>query len=94
MNAPKFVYARSGHAPGHLREAFLEALEAYYDSPGGAQARADLLAACGPLWKCTDVLPGGDCDLVRDIVNDDRRGFSYAVAARRIYATLAPSNRE
>lgn len=80
---------RSNHAPGHLRNAFLESLEGYYKSLASASARAALYAACGPLWKCTDILPSSDCDVVCDIVRDERRGYINAAALRRIRAHLS-----
>ncbi len=79
---------RQGHAPDDLRSAFLEALEDYYKQRGAADAAALLNAACGPLWNCTDVLPGSDCDLVAAIVGVERRGYSYAAAARQLRAFL------
>lgn len=75
---------RGGHMPDHLREAFLDALEAYYKQGGRGHSGEVLKNACGPLWNCTDVLPGTDCDLVSEIAGTDRRGYSYGAAARQI----------
>ena len=61
----------SGHAPGRIRDAFLDALEfEETDTP-------EFAALCGKLWNCTDALPGNACaDLYI------RYGATYAIAAR------------
>ena len=38
-----------------------------------------------------DTLPHADCDSVADIAGDERRGYSYAAAVRRIRAHVASS---
>jgi hypothetical protein len=59
-----------GHAPGHIRATFLEAVEAYANwSPGdhpptvAREIRCEphqisLADACRLVWNCTDVLSG------------------------------------
>ena len=67
-------HLRSGHAPAHLRDAFLEALE-----------RKDLPAAqelAGDLWGCTDTVPRSWYDELDFPPNRYRR--SYAAVARLI----------
>jgi hypothetical protein len=64
----------SGHAKGHLREAFINALEGLPRDPSDVDLR-ELRIAAGRLWNCTDVLPGHVCD---DL--DLPRGSSYARA--------------
>jgi hypothetical protein len=68
----------SGHAKGHLREAFLDALEGLPREPCDADL-GELRTAAGRLWNCTDVLPGHVCD---DL--DLPRGSSYARGARQL----------
>jgi hypothetical protein len=59
-----------GHAPGHIRATFLEAVEAYVNWSAGDQTptvtreiryephQIGLADACRLVWNCTDVLPG------------------------------------
>jgi hypothetical protein len=78
----------AGHAPGHLRNEFLEALEAHYKNRTDSKIRERLAAACALLWNCTDILPGSDAAMVADLVSGERRGYSYAAAARQIRSYL------
>ncbi len=70
---------RGGHAPGHLRDAFVESL--YTDDPNievdDTQRSVEWL--CGQLWNCSDIMPGEDCDSI-----ELPRGSTYAKAARMI----------
>jgi hypothetical protein len=84
-----------GHAPGHLRNEFLEALEAHYKNLEAhyknrtdSKIRERLAAACALVWNCTDILPGSDAAMVADLVSGERRGYSYAAAARQIRSYL------
>ncbi|QRM35835.1 hypothetical protein [Microvirga sp. VF16] len=86
---PPFRPFRGGHAPGHLRDEFLEALEAYYKNRNDSKIRATLAATCARLWNCTDILPGSDADRVADLIGGERRSYSYAAAARKIRSYLA-----
>ncbi|MGP4007429.1 hypothetical protein [Streptomyces sp. 4N124] len=61
----------SGHAPGHTRDAFCEAVE----QEGRSLHREDWTV----LWNCTDILPGMDCE---DL--DIPRGSTYAQAVRSL----------
>lgn len=72
----------SGHAKGHLRAAFVDALERLPRDPTAEDLR-ELRSAAGVLWNYTDVLPGHVCD---DL--DLPRGSSYARGARLL---LSPS---
>jgi hypothetical protein len=63
---------RYGHLPGHIQDAFLEAVEAFEDwNPSGPLSPArvgyeirhrpqqiSVAEACGLVWGCTDILPG------------------------------------
>ena len=62
---------RGGHAPGHVRECVLNAVKAFLDwQAGGPEPTVEyevhyvprpikISKACGLLWNCTDILPGG-----------------------------------
>jgi len=66
-----------GHAPGHVRDAFLAAIEAFYHWDDGEPeptvpfeinyepVEIPISKACGLVWNCTDILPGSDFDLLR-----------------------------
>jgi hypothetical protein len=61
---------RGGHFPGHVRDAFLEAVEAFTEwKPNTPEPTVTaevaheprpitISAACRLLWNCSDVLPG------------------------------------
>ena len=84
---------RGGHAPGHLRDAFV----GWLDEPtrtevevGWDGERRTVSWLLGQLWNCTDILPS----IVREQVNcllygepDDFRN-TYAAAVRRLKAEL------
>jgi excisionase family DNA binding protein len=57
----------SGHAPDHIREAFLESIENGAPDP----------VLAGRLWNCTDTMPGNYCE---DLGLSP--GCTYAQAAR------------
>jgi hypothetical protein len=83
------------HYPGHLRDAFHDAMDAYltgaevddelfYD-PAQQQRWAAMDAGerfrwiAGKLWHCTDIMPGETCAIL-----ELEPGSTYARAARRI----------
>ncbi len=84
-----FNPARGGHAPGHIRDAFLTAIEIRYKQRGGDpvvpvgydDTPVPLSRLCGLLWNCTDILPGEDCNLL-----DIGPGSTYAIASRKLRA--------
>ncbi|MGP4111346.1 hypothetical protein ACTWP5_10560 [Streptomyces sp. 4N509B] len=67
--------SRGGHAPGHLRDGFREAVETAGFSASRTMRREDWTK----LWDCTDILPGDDCALL-----DIPRGSTYAQAVRSL----------
>ena len=83
-----FHSARGGHAPGELRNAFVEMIESgafrgnltAEISVGGCETPVSPLALTGLLWNCTDILPGGDCDEL-----DIPLGSTYAQGARDLH---------
>jgi hypothetical protein len=92
MNS-NYKNGHSGHAKGHVRDAFLNAIEEFLrwtgESPEPTVEFEDrtitISAACGMLWNCTDVLPHAS----RDALSDYGRQSSYAVAARCIKRAIA-----
>jgi hypothetical protein len=88
-----------GHAPGHVRDAFLSAIEAYADWNGiGPEPTVEfevhykprpipISKVCGLVWNCTDILPGGAWDelIGNDVLPGQR---TYASAARALLTRL------
>jgi hypothetical protein len=69
-----------GHAPGHVRDTFCNAVEAFHKwrAYGGPQPMVEfafnhepraisLSDACGLVWNCTDTLPGEYVAVVTDL---------------------------
>jgi len=93
----RYQPARGGHAPGHLREAFLEWLEVAVDLPHEAplpptvaineQARP-VSWLFGQLWNCTDALPRHAFEAVNDILASENAPEidhqTYAAAVRAL----------
>jgi len=92
---PNRARRRYGHLPGHIRDAFLEAVESFEDwNPSGPLSPArvgyeirhrprqiSVAEACGLVWGCTDILPGMVYrTLTRDLEIDLKRQ-TYAAAA-------------
>jgi len=77
----KYSASRGGHAPGHLREAFLDYILS--DSQNATvvidEQERPLKWLLGQFWNCSDILPGDVCDEI-----DLPRGSSYSIAARRL----------
>ena len=76
--------SRGGHAPGHLRAAFLDWVEfgcvlERLVAVGDDDVPRDIRWLIGRLWNCPDTLPGWAC---RDLGID--RGSSYAQAVRQL----------
>ena len=81
---PKMRYypSRGGHAPGHLRDAFLEWTEEQEGDTvvvGLYEEEKPLAWILGQLWNCTDILPGDCCN---DL--DLPSGSTYARAVRAV----------
>jgi hypothetical protein len=90
---------RHGHLPGHLRDCFIDALDAFYDwwiadeqSPppkATLEVRYEpreisLEQACGVVWHCTDILPGSAFNQVQEIAEHHDLPLK-----RRTYAAAA-----
>jgi hypothetical protein len=91
---------RGGHAPGDIRDAFCEAVDAYEAWNDGEQeptieVRHQELAisdVCGLLWCCTDIMPSSLYTQIRDLFRwptemPQRR--TYAVGARLLKGMIA-----
>jgi hypothetical protein len=72
--------APGGHAPGHLRDRFLNLIES--GLPRDEAERAELVKLCGQLWNCTDTLPGGYAEPL------DLQAGTYASLARQLHVQL------
>jgi len=78
----KYNPSRGGHAPGHLRDALINALDqsfatesAWWEGLPGGNTEAQRLL--GRLWNCTDIVPSTACD-----ETDVRTGSTFAQLAR------------
>jgi hypothetical protein len=70
---------RHGHAAGHVRETAIDAFRAWIDwddtSPEPTidyeidyePHRIPISQACGLVWNCTDIVPGGIYDDLEDV---------------------------
>lgn len=91
---------KSGHAPGHVRDAFLRAIDPYLNwSPGQPEPTVDLdvnyvprpipiSKACTLVWNCTDIMPGADFDRLRDDAGLEMKRRTYAACARQMYESI------
>lgn len=89
---------RSGHAPGHVREAFLNAAHSFMSwQPGTPEPTVDfevgyvprqipLSKLCGLLWNCTDIMPGISFSELSDAMDIKRQ--TYAACARAMLAAI------
>jgi transcriptional regulator with XRE-family HTH domain len=92
----RYQPGRGGHAPGHLREAFVDWLDVYVEFPTETTAlptveiddeQRPVSWLFGQLWNCTDVLPSQAFEMVNDILERthtatiDRRTYAAAVRA-------------
>jgi len=90
---------RGGRCPGHVRDTFLAAIEAYLNwRPGEPKPTVEhevryvprqisISAACGLVWNCNDCLPGREADRLLD----DRlpmKSRTFAAAARAMLDSL------
>jgi hypothetical protein len=90
---------RNGHAPGHVRDTFLAAIEAFVAwKPGEPEPtveyeigyvphRISISRACGLVWNCTDIVPGSTFDWLQEHLSG-ALGDEPAIR-RRTYAACA-----
>lgn len=101
-NPVAFNPGRGGHAQGHLREAFSDAVDAFEQWQDGEpepsiavgydETPMRLSAVAGLLWNCTDIMPGMLCQQINDLVpigSECRQGSTYAKGARHLRALIA-----
>ena len=93
---------RNGHAPGHIRSAFLDAVWAYQAwEEGEPEPCVDVEIryephstpigrVCGMLWNCTDIIPGLVFDTLADCGLDVGRR-TYAACAQAMKAEIERS---
>ncbi len=81
-----FKANRGGHAPGYLRDAFLEWLPSWShlvaDQPDTCEYDGEtvpLKDVFGLLWNCTDIMPSTACEQL-----DLRQGSTYAMGVRKV----------
>jgi hypothetical protein len=98
LNGSFYRAAGGGHAPGDLRDAFCEAVDAFEQwEYGAAEPTVELREQVVPvsqvfglLWNCSDILPGTVWDQLGDIARSDdppsRR--TYGAAARWLKARI------
>ncbi len=105
LNHQNRAKRRYGHLPGHVRDAFLEAVEAFEDwDPAGSKPPArvgyeirhrprqiSVAEACGLVWGCTDILPGMVYRTLTEDVELDIKRQTYAAAARAMLQHLKNS---
>lgn len=97
------IVPRAGHFPGHVRDAFLDAIEAFAEWQDGeplpmveferhyVPQQMTLSAMCGLLWNCTDALPGSAFDALADALDEydiPLKRRTYAAAARSMRAAI------
>ena len=90
---------RSGHAPGHVRDTFLNAVDAFMawssDEPEPCVAHEinnepvdiPISKAFGMVWNCRDIMPGVDIRQLLDCGLDIKRQ-TYAACARAMLAAI------
>lgn len=83
------VRPRGGHYPGHVRDEFLDALEEYLLQRADTPTR--LVAACGAVWFCTDIVPNDYFTWAGDIRGLRVKSRTYAALARAIRAAVSRS---
>lgn len=105
MNHPKRTPRRHGHLPGHIRETFLAAIEAYKETATGQllpriphqikyrERQISIADACGLVWGCTDVMPGIEFRSVCDCLTEQPKRQTYAAAAHALLAELKASDK-
>ena len=96
----RFNPSRGGHAPGDVRDSFLQALEAYetwqYGEPEPLielrGRKVTISHLCGLVWNCADVLPVSARNALTDGIETDPFSppiITYAQGARLLKESLA-----
>jgi hypothetical protein len=91
---------RNGHAPGHVRDTFCDAVEAYVGWNKGepeptveyeikyVPRKITISKACGLLWNCTDIIPSLEVQSLRDCGLEIGRQ-TYAACARAMLQSIS-----
>lgn len=91
---------RNGHAPGHVREAFLNAIDAFVSWAEGEPEptiefevnyephQIPISRACGLLWNCTDIVPATYFEWLRDDADLEIGRRTYAACARAVLSAI------
>jgi hypothetical protein len=97
---PKLRY---GHAPGHVRETFGNAVEAFMAWKGGepeptvkyeihyVPRQIPISRACGLVWNCTDIMPGDVFDHLNTELDGAIKRQAYAACARAMLVSIRKS---
>lgn len=87
------------HAPGHVRQTFLDAVDAFVAWKSGdpeptvefevnyEPRQIPISKACGLVWSCRDIIPGIDYHQLTDCGMDIKRQ-TYAACARAMLAEI------
>jgi death-on-curing protein len=97
LHASFFSASRGGHAPGDLRDAFEDALEAFQIWEQGRpeptvdlrEQRLPISRVCGLLWNCSDILPRLLWSMMADIDDELPQRRTYGAAARWLKGHIA-----
>jgi hypothetical protein len=92
---PTFYYhgrRKGGHAPGHIRDAFRDAMWAFIEwdrSDPEPTVEVEVhyqprKQVCGLLWNCSDILPGRLYGQLTEACGVDALRQTYAAAARLV----------
>jgi len=94
--------ARGGHCPGHVRDTFISALEAYEAWEDGKpeptvefevdhEPRSITISqAAGLVWNCSDILPGSARFIIESTGLDALvKRWTYASAARAMATEIS-----
>jgi hypothetical protein len=91
---------RGGHCPGHVRDTFLAALDAYQEWERGEEPTVEfeigyeprpitISKACGLVWNCADILPSLACRVLQDTgLSEDMGRWTFGSAARVMLASI------
>ena len=94
------IRLRYGHAPGHVRDTFCAAVEAWYHwKPSEPEPEVDfeinweprpipISKACDLVWNCTDILPGIEYEILQGLQEPPKLN-TYAAAARALKREIA-----
>ena len=98
---PKLRY---GHAPGHVRDTFLSAIDAFMEWDSGepeptVEYEAGYVArqipiskACTLVWNCTDIMPGSEFNRLHGDAELEMKSRTYAACARAMYGAIAAAH--